>query len=56
MTMDNLIILILGTSRGTSVNANTVVQDDDNVGEVLFVELMIVIKLHKLLSTGNPSS
>ena len=30
-------LLILGKSRGTSVNANTVVQDDDNVGEVLFV-------------------
>ena len=29
-------LLILGKSRGTSVGADTVVQDDDNVGEVLF--------------------
>ena len=29
-------LLILGKSRGTSVGADTVVQDGDNVGEVLF--------------------
>jgi len=29
-------LLILGKSRGTSVGSDTVVQDDDNVGEVLF--------------------
>jgi hypothetical protein len=29
-------LLILGKSRGTSVGADTVVQDDDNVGEILF--------------------
>ena len=29
-------LLILGKSRGTSIGADTVVQDDDNVGEVLF--------------------
>ena len=29
-------LLILGKSRGTSVGADTVVQDDDGVGEILF--------------------
>ena len=34
---DNGAELVLGSSRGTSTGANTVVQDDDNLGRVAFV-------------------